>query len=163
MIFHLSCAEVAVACLGGRQSSTIGQTVSTGRRRPLREVLQALALSALVLGFMPHCAAEAPILPPLGRWDVPVGTTWSQVVTARSGSPGDWQWRVVAGPGNLLLVAKGPQAQLFWTPTVFDLAPTAAGKPRLPGEAQALHIEATDSQGDRATALGSLRAVPPLL
>ncbi len=145
---------------GRRESSTKGRAVSTGGLSLWREVLPTWWGVAVAVALATGCAADGPLLPPVGSWDVQVGTTWSRKLVAVGGSDGVWQWRIVHGPGALLIGGTTRTAQLFWTPSAFDLAPTAAGHPRAAGAAQPLQVEATDGAGMTAVSLGALRAVP---
>ncbi|MSQ84523.1 MAG: hypothetical protein EXR77_16855 [Myxococcales bacterium] len=108
------------------------------------------------------CADSGPLLPPLGDWQVQVGKTWHKVVRVNGGAAGRWRWTVVRGPVGLQLAATANSADLWWTADAFSLAPTKPTQARAAGVRQVVEIEAVDSQGDRATTLGSLQAVPTL-
>ncbi len=89
-----------------------------------------------------------------------VGVPFHHRLRVVGGAVGAWRWRAVHGPVGLQVAGTSTTAEVWWSATAFDLAPTKPGGGRAPGDEQVVEIEATDSHGAIAVSRGALRAVP---
>ncbi len=119
---------------------------------------------ALLLVFltMAACASapEATLeVAPIGRHDVPVGSTL-RIALIAVGAEGDVHFELVAGPPAMRIVTLDQEATLTWQPNVFDLEPSPPGRARAPGGERRVEVRATDALGRTSLGRGVVRAVP---
>jgi hypothetical protein len=130
---------------------------------PPRKITHKSALCCFALVVLATGCTAAPadtlILSPLGRHEVPVGSTWLLELQTK-GAIGAVAFELRRGPAAMRVVELAGRPMLSWQPNVFDLAQSPAGSERAPGAEHNVEVGAQDASGDRASARGVVRAVP---
>lgn len=131
----------------------------TGAQRACHRVLRLTTIALVaVLWLASGCESAGVQALAIGDHEVHVGEPWRHVLRCEGGvEPVTWQ--VVEGPAGIAVVSRSETA-LVWTATAHDLGGQLPGQARNPGPRRPIRVRVTDATGAKATASGSVTAVP---